>query len=141
MNTLNLSPLLRSTIGFDHLGRYLNAYYTDGYPPYNIEKQGDDAYSLRMAVAGFTIDELDIVVNDNTITVKGRSKSEEKDKVYLYRSIAAREFQRTFQLADYIRVANAHLVDGILTIDLVREVPEHKKPRQIAISSTPTTVQ
>jgi len=143
MRTLDLTPLFRSTIGFDRLSRALDAALQVSenglaYPPYNIEKLGDDAYRISMAVAGFAEDDMEIVSHESTLTIHGRAKDEDENTVYLHRGIAARAFERKFQLADYIRVNGASLVNGMLHIDLVRQVPEALKPHQIPIKGTVT---
>jgi molecular chaperone IbpA len=139
MRTYDFSPLFRSTVGFDRVSRLLDhALQTDestGYPPYNIEKTGEDAYRIVMAVAGFGEDDLEIVANENSLVVKGHARKDEDGITFLHRGIAGRAFERRFQLADYIRVSGARLENGILTVELVREVPEHMKPRTIAIES------
>jgi len=140
MNTFDLSPLYRTAIGFDRLADMLsNAQRVDsnGYPPYNIESLGEDRYRITMAVAGFSRDELDIVSEQNTLTVSG-SKSESGDDEssegeFLYRGIANRSFERRFQLADHVKVAGADLENGLLHIELKRELPERMKPRKIEI--------
>ena len=138
MNSFDFSPLFRSTIGFDRLARLVDsATRVDGnaqsYPPYNIEKTGDDSYRLTMAVAGFAQSELDITVHENTLFVSGKGQTEEERGRYLHRGIARRAFERRFQLADHIKVAGASLANGLLHVDLVREIPEAMKPRKIAI--------
>jgi molecular chaperone IbpA len=137
MDTFDLSPLFRSSIGFDRLMRLADAATRldsgNGYPPYNIETTGENAYRLTMAVAGFAADELDITVQENALLVTGKSKAEEEGKQYLYRGIARRAFERRFQLADHIKVAGASLDNGLLHVDLVREIPEAMKPRKIEI--------
>jgi molecular chaperone IbpA len=145
MRTFDLSPLFRSTVGFDHLTRALDAalQLNDGsvsYPPYNIEKLGEDAYRVAMAVAGFAVDEIEIVTNEGVLMVKGRAKAEDDKAVYLYRGIATRAFERRFQLADYIRVTGARLENGMLFVDLARQVPEALKPRRIAITPSAAPV-
>ena len=144
----DLSPLFRSTVGFDRMASMLDSMprmdeQSAGYPPYNIEKIGDDQYRISMAVAGFGEDELDVQVEDTTLTVRGKAKSEEeseeKDSNFLYRGIARRAFERRFQLAEFIQVTGAKLENGLLHIDLVREVPERMKPRSIAIDSKDQT--
>ncbi|CAK0750386.1 small heat shock protein IbpA [uncultured Gammaproteobacteria bacterium] len=144
MRTLDLTPLFRSTIGFDRLSRALDAALQVGenglaYPPYNIEKLGDDAYRISMAVAGFAEDDMEIVSHESTLTIRGRAKDEDENTVYLHRGIAGRAFERKFQLADYIRVNGASLVNGMLHIDLVREVPEALKPHQVPIKGKVAT--
>lgn len=142
MNTFDLSPLYRTAIGFDRLADMLStAERTDsnGYPPYNIESLGEDHYRITMAVAGFSSDELDIVSEQNTLTVSGRKRddaeSESGDHEFLYRGIATRSFERRFQLADHVRVEGADLENGLLHIELKRELPEQMKPRKIEIGS------
>jgi molecular chaperone IbpA len=135
MDAFDLSPLFRSTIGFDRLVRLSEAPRADAYPPYNIETTAENAYRLTMAVAGFAPTDLDITVKDNALLVTGKSKTEEDSKKYLHRGIARRAFERRFQLAEHIKVAGASLDNGLLHVDLVREIPEAMKPRKIEISS------
>src|SRR5437867_724057 len=140
MDRFDFSPLFRSTIGFDRLARLVDAAtHVDGaalsYPPYNIEKTGEDAYRLTMAVAGFSRDEIDIVVQENTLLVTGKAQTEEENGRYLHRGIARRAFERRFSLADHIKVVGASLDNGMLHVDLTREVPESAKPRKIQIGS------
>ena len=142
MRTFDLAPLYRSTVGFDRLFSLLDnvAGYDNaapGYPPYNIERTGDNTYRISVAVAGFAENEISIVAKENTLTIKGDKVAGEngKDKAeVLYRGIAARAFERVFQLADFVLVKNATLENGLLHVDLVREIPEAKKPRSIPIS-------
>jgi molecular chaperone IbpA len=138
MDPFDFSPLFRSTIGFDRLARLLDsATRVDGaalaYPPYNIEKTGEDAYRLTMAVAGFAREEIDITVHENALTVTGKAKNGEDSGRYLHRGIARRAFERRFSLADHIKVVGASLDNGMLHVDLVHEVPEAMKPRKIEI--------
>jgi molecular chaperone IbpA len=139
MSAFDYSPLFRSTIGFDRLMRLADAATrpdaTNGYPPYNIEKTGEDTYRLTMAVAGFAQDELEVVVQENALVVTGKAKGEEETGRYLHRGIARRAFERRFQLADHIKVTGASLDNGLLHVELAREVPEAAKPRTIAISA------
>lgn len=138
MNTFDFSPLFRSMIGFDRMSRLVeNALSVEdtGYPPYNIESTGENAYRITMAVAGFSPDELDITAQENVLVVTGKRKANGESQSYLHRGIAARAFERRFSLADYIKVAGADLANGLLHIDLVREVPEALKPRKIAIGA------
>ena len=140
MDSFDFSPLFRSTIGFDHLMRLADtATRLDGgasaYPPYNIESTGENAYRLTMAVAGFAADDLDITVKENALLISGKSKKDEEAKEYLYRGIARRAFERRFQLADHIKVVGASLDNGLLHVDLVREVPEALKPRKVEIAT------
>ena len=135
---IDFTPLFRTAIGFDRLANTLeSAYRADagGYPPYNIEIEAEDRYRITMAVAGFTGDELDIEVKENLLRVRGAKKDEGQERHFLHRGIANRSFERTFQLADYVRVAGADLKDGLLHVSLVREVPEAMKPRRIEIRS------
>ncbi|MGH7047217.1 MAG: Hsp20 family protein [Stellaceae bacterium] len=140
MDRFDFSPLFRSTIGFDRLTRLVDAASRmDGaalsYPPYNIEKTGEDAYRLTMAVAGFAPDEVDVTVHENTLLVTGKAKKDEDDGRYLHRGIARRAFERRFSLADHMKVVGATLDHGMLHVDLVREVPEAAKPRRIEITT------
>jgi molecular chaperone IbpA len=141
MRTFDLNPLYRSTVGFDRLFGLLDSLSGDTrgetYPPYNIERTGENAYRITMAVAGFGQDDLSIEAKENVLTVKGEKKAETEDdeKELLYRGIASRAFERRFQLADYVEVKGADLVNGLLHVDLVREIPEAMKPRSIAIGA------
>ena len=136
----DLTPFHRSTIGFDRLFSLLDQAggfeSAPTYPPYNIERTGENAYRISVAVAGFAQPELDIELKENTLTIRGekQAQSEEKAGETLYRGIAARAFERVFQLADFVQVKGAVLENGLLHVDLVREIPEAKKPRQIAIN-------
>lgn len=136
MRSIDFSPLYRSAIGFDRLANLIESAASNGnagYPPYNIEQLGENDYRISMAVAGFTQDELELSFQENLLTVKG-SKQAETDRNYLYQGIAERGFERRFQLADYVRVKGADLKNGLLHIELMREVPEAMKPRKIAIN-------
>jgi molecular chaperone IbpA len=139
MDNFDLSPLFRSSIGFDRLMRLADTATRfdsgNGYPPYNIESTGENAYRLTMAVAGFSADELDITVQENVLLVTGKAKAEDTGKQYLYRGLARRAFERRFQLADHIKVAGASLDNGLLHVDLVREIPEAMKPRKVEIAN------
>ncbi|NVO16190.1 MAG: Hsp20 family protein [Rhodoplanes sp.] len=149
--TFDLTPFYRSTVGFDRLFSMLDqATGVDGqsqgstYPPYNIERTGENAYRITLAVAGFGSSDLSIEAKENTLTVRGEkqaTKTEEKSGEVLYQGIAARAFERAFQLADFVEVRGATLENGLLHIDLVREIPEKMKPRQIAIGTTPAVGQ
>jgi molecular chaperone IbpA len=138
MDGFDLSPLFRSSIGFDRMMRLADAATrvdsAGGYPPYNIEATGENAYRLTMAVAGFGPEDLDITVKENELLVSGKSKKDEDAAKYLHRGIARRAFERHFQLADHIKVAGASLANGLLHVDLVREIPEAMKPRKIEIT-------
>jgi molecular chaperone IbpA len=147
MRTFDLAPLYRSTVGFDRLFSMLDGFdaATPGYPPYNIERTGENAYRISVAVAGFAENELSIESKENTLTIKGEKQvKDENNGEVLYQGIAARAFERVFQLADYVQVKGASLENGLLHVDLVREIPEAKKPRQIAIGNgkaKPTVVE
>ncbi|WAG15650.1 Hsp20 family protein [Aeromonas hydrophila] len=136
MRSIDFSPLYRSAIGFDRLANLIESAASNGnagYPPYNIEQLGDNDYRISMAVAGFTQEELELSFQENLLTVKGNKQSD-TERNYLYQGIAERGFERRFQLADYVRVKGADLKNGLLHIDLVREVPEAMKPRKIEIN-------
>ena len=139
MRPIDFSPLYRSTVGFDRLFNILDSVPgfeqapPTGFPPYNIERLGDNEYRITMAVAGFVQDEIRVDVKEQTLSVTGSKKAEAKERRYLHRGIAARSFERRFQLADHVEVKGADLQDGLLHIDLVRNVPERLKPRTIAI--------
>jgi molecular chaperone IbpA len=137
MRTFDLAPLYRSTIGFDRLFNMLDGFEAaPGYPPYNIERTGENDYRISVAVAGFADNELSIEAKENTLTIKGErtAKEDNTSGEVLYQGIAARTFERVFQLADHVTVKGAALENGLLHVDLVREVPEAKKPRQIPIN-------
>lgn len=140
--TFDLTPLYRSTVGFDRLVSLLDqmaGYEGQGsaYPPYNIERTGENAYRITLAVAGFAESELSIEAKENTLTVRGeKTKPEEAKTEFLYQGIAARAFERVFQLADFVEVKGAVLENGLLHVDLAREIPEKMKPRQIKIAAT-----
>jgi molecular chaperone IbpA len=138
MRAVDFAPLLRSSIGFENLNRLVDFATRgegDSYPPYNIEKVGDGAYRIQMALAGFTRDEIEVTVQDNVLIIIGRTVEAEAgaEPQFLHRGIAKRAFERRFQLADTIRVTKAGYENGLLNVELVREIPEHKKPRRIAI--------
>ena len=137
MRTFDLAPLYRSTVGFDRLFSMLDGFEAaPGYPPYNIERTGENDYRITVAVAGFGESELSIVSKENTLTIKGEKQvKQDNNGEVLYQGIAARAFERQFQLADYVQVKGANLENGLLHVDLVREIPEAKKPRQIAIAN------
>ncbi len=139
MRQFDLTPFYRSTVGFDRLFSLLDQVNGDGspgYPPYNIERTGENDFRITVAVSGFSQNEISIVAKENTLTIKGEKVANEnasKAEV-LYRGIASRAFERVFQLADFVQVKGAKLENGLLHVDLVREIPETKKPRQIPIS-------
>src|SRR6185312_2269247 len=137
MRNYDFAPLTRSTVGFDRVFDLLDSAFTasqtdEGYPPYNIVKTGETSYRIELAVAGFGPGDLSIVAQENVLTVSG-SRNSSQQQLYLHHGIASRAFERRFNLADYVKVANADLVNGLLTIDLVREIPEAMRPRQIQI--------
>ncbi|WP_415155055.1 Hsp20 family protein [Maritalea sp.] len=141
MHNLDLSPFYRSSVGFDRLFSLLDDHApqeANSFPSYNIERTGDDTYRISMAVAGFGADDIVIETKENAISVKGaKSTSQtEQKREFLHRGIAERSFERRFQLADHVEVLSADLKNGLLHIDLVRELPESKRPRKIAIGST-----
>jgi molecular chaperone IbpA len=139
MRTFDYSPFYRATVGFDRVFDLLDSVTanssTNGYPPYNIEKAGDDAYRIVMAVAGFTDAELNITQKENELLVTGQAAPQADEKQFLYRGIAGRNFERRFQLADHVKVEGAKLANGLLTIELKRVIPEEKKPRAITIEA------
>jgi molecular chaperone IbpA len=136
MRTIDFSPLYRSVVGFDRLADLLDAASADsasGYPPYNIERTDENAYRVEIAVAGFRPDELSIEVKENLLTVTGRKTANDEPRRFLHRGLAERNFERRFQLADYVIVTEANLADGLLSIALKRELPEALKPRRVEI--------
>ena len=137
MRTFDLTPLYRSTVGFDRVFDLLDNMGkadTGGYPPYNIERLDENDYRITLAVAGFSEDELDVELHENTLTVTGSRKDDEEGRTFLYQGIAGRSFQLRFQLAEHVQVAGASLVNGLLNVELKREIPESAKPRKISIS-------
>src|SRR5689334_14689424 len=143
MRTFDLNPLWRSTIGFDRLFDLLDETQhrtEDNYPPYNIERLGDDRYQISLALAGFSPDQIAVTAEQNVLTVEGR-KSDEDEHEYVYQGISARTFKRQFNLADYVQVKTAAFDNGLLRIELVREIPEGMKPRRIAIGGAASTGQ
>jgi molecular chaperone IbpA len=143
MRTVDFTPLYRSVVGFDRLANLLEAAAKaegpTGYPPYNIESVGENAYRIEIAVAGFKADELDIQVKENLLTVTGRKAANDEGRQYLHRGLAERNFERRFQLADYVLVTEADLKDGLLSIALKRELPESLKARKVEISQAPAS--
>jgi molecular chaperone IbpA len=143
MRTIDFSPLYRSVVGFDRLATLLDQASAQesqaGYPPYNIERVADDAYRVEIAVAGFRPDELSIEVKENLLTVTGRKAANDETRKFLHRGLAERNFERRFQLADYVVVTDASLADGLLAISLERQLPEALKPRTVQINTTPTS--
>lgn len=144
MRQFDFAPLYRSTVGFDRLVQLLDSVGgvdADGYPPYNIERLGENEYRITMAVAGFAQDELNVEVKEQSLLVSGHKKPDEKDRTFLHRGIAARSFERRFQLADHVEVKGADVKDGLLHVELVRNLPERMKPRTIAIGSGDSSKQ
>ena len=139
MRTLDFSPLYRSVVGFDRLADLLDAASAEaatGYPPYNIERTGEHEYRIEIAVAGFKPDELSIEVKEAVLTVTGRKAANDGERRFVHRGLAERNFERRFQLAEYVLVTEANLADGLLSISLKRELPEALKPRRIEIGTT-----
>jgi molecular chaperone IbpA len=139
MNRFDFAPYRRSTVGFDRLFDLLEstgrAGGGDNYPPFNIERVSDDAYRITLAVAGFKSEDIDITAQQNLLVIQGRKPEEARDGRMLHVGIAQRGFERRFELADYVRVEHANLEDGLLVIDLIREIPEAMKPKKIAIGA------
>lgn len=143
MRSFDLAPLYRATVGFDQMADLMDRVLSDtaqtpSYPPYNIEKIAEDAWRISIAVAGFSEDDLAVEVRDNALFVSAKKAADEQEKTYLHRGIATRAFERRFALADHVRVTKASHENGMLHIDLVREVPEEMKPRRIQIASAGT---
>lgn len=139
MSRLDFTPYRRTTVGFDHLFDLLEGQHRQGggdnYPPFNIERRGEDAYRITLAIAGFRDEDLDITAQQNLLTIQGRKREDnDGEGEMLHLGIANRGFERRFELADYVRVENATLADGLLQIDLLREVPEAMKPKKIAVN-------
>ena len=145
MNRIDLTPLYRSSVGYDRFGSLLDAAFqtekaSTGYPPYNIEVVEENNYAITVAVAGFKESEIELQVENSVLTVKGKKEQPETAKDYLHQGIASRSFERKFNLADHIEVVNADLADGLLTVYLVKEIPEAMKPRTIAINGNQAKV-
>ncbi len=146
MNAIDFTPLYRSTVGFDRLANLLDSAlqqnHGNGYPPYNIEATEENEYAITVAVAGFKESELDIQTERGVLTIRGeKSASEKEERKYLYQGIANRTFERKFELADHVKVVDAQLENGILRIDLVKEIPEAMKPKKISIGSGSNTIE
>ena len=144
MTTIDFSPLFRNSVGFDRMAHMLNSNLSNeqpsqGYPPYNIEVTEENHYAITLAIAGFAESELDIQSERGVLTIRGRKQSDadERERNYLYRGIANRSFERKFNLADHVEVSGASLRDGMLSVHLVKEVPEAMKPRKISINGNP----
>jgi len=142
MTTLDLTPLYRSSVGFDRFGSLLDAALQEknsaGYPPYNIEALDENQYAITLAVAGFKESELDIQTENGVLTVRGNKEGSNSTQNFLHRGIAQRSFERKFNLADHVEVVNANLADGLLNIELVREIPDAMKPKSISINNGET---
>ncbi|MBH68762.1 MAG: heat-shock protein [Rhodospirillaceae bacterium] len=145
MHRIDFTPVFRSTVGFDRMARLVDAAFQasegsnqQSYPPYNIEKISEDSYQITMAIAGFSESDIDIMLTENSLSISGNVKKDTGDqqKTYLHRGIASRSFERRFDLADHIIVTGAEMENGLLNIDLIREIPEEKKPRKISIGSS-----
>jgi molecular chaperone IbpA len=146
MTSLDLTPLYRTTVGFDRLATMLdNAFRSEqggsGYPPYDIEALEDDRYAISLAIAGFKRDELDIHIEGGVLTIKGRKDEDSSDRKFLYQGIATRAFERKFNLAEHVEITGASLKDGLLVIELVHELPEEMKPRKIKINVEPPALE
>ena len=146
MNTIDLSPLYRSSVGFDRMGSLLDSALRSqkasvGFPPYDIESNGENRYSITLAVAGFEESELDIQVENGVLRVSGKKADEGEERSYLYRGIANRSFERKFNLADHVEVSGAELRNGLLIVSLVKEIPEAMKPRSISINQSGATLE
>ena len=147
MTHLDLTPFYRSAIGFDRMANLVDTLFQTpdqgqpNWPPYNIEKRDETRYRITMAVAGFSQDDLDITLHEQKLIVAGKQKSEEEGREYLYRGIASRQFERRFQLADFIHITGANMQNGLLHIDLEREIPETMKPRKIEIANGETLIE
>ncbi|MBD3818639.1 Hsp20 family protein [Brevundimonas diminuta] len=146
MRTYDFSPLYRSAVGFDRLARQLESAarssQENGWPPYNIETTGEDAYRIEIAVAGFSADELNIEAKENLLTVTGKkAANDDGQRTFLHRGLAERDFERRFQLADYVVVKGAALANGLLTVELKRELPEALKPRSIEIATGSSLIE
>jgi molecular chaperone IbpA len=142
MRTYDLTPLYRSTVGFDRVFNLLDTMgktETGGYPPYNIESVGEDDYRITLAVAGFGENDVDVELHENRLTVTGKRGESDENRTFLHQGIAGRSFERQFQLAEHVKVVGASLVNGLLNIDLQREIPEAKKPRKIAVNGGDVT--
>jgi molecular chaperone IbpA len=146
MTRIDLTPLYRSSIGFDRMGSLLDTALrsektSGGYPPYDIEVRGDDQYAITLAVAGFEQGELDIQVEKGVLTVLGKKAEDDSERNYLYQGIANRAFERKFNLADHVEVSGADMHNGLLTINLVKEIPEAMKPKTIAINQADNVLE
>ena len=140
MRTYDFAPLFRSTVGFDRLFDMLDNTTRPDWPPYNIERSGENQYRISMAIAGFGPDEIELTQQGNTLWVTGQKKAEPRHQELLHQGLALRNFKQTFNLADHVKVTAAHLENGLLSVELVREVPEQLKPRRIEVGSSIATI-
>ncbi len=140
MRTYDFAPLFRSTVGFDRLFDLLDNSNRPDWPPYNIEKNGDNRYRISMAIAGFAPSEIELIQQGNTLSVTGQKKTQQSHEEFLHQGLAFRNFKQTFNLADHVKVASASLENGLLSVELLREIPEQLKPRRIELSSTVATI-
>jgi molecular chaperone IbpA len=140
MRTFDFAPLFRSTVGFDRLFDLAEQTTRADWPPYNIEKRGDNQYRISMALAGFAPNEIDLVQQGNTLTVSGQKKAPTEQQEMLHQGLAYRNFRQTFSLADHVKVASANIENGLLSVELVREIPEELKPRRIEVGSATTSL-
>ncbi len=140
MRTYDFAPLFRSTVGFDRLFDMIDSSVRPDWPPYNIEKNGENQYRITMAIAGFGPNEIELVQQGNTLHITGQKKTEPEQQEMLHRGLASRSFKQTFNLADHVKVASADLENGLLLVDLVREIPEQLKPRRIELGSRAATL-
>lgn len=138
--TYDFAPLFRSTVGFDRLFDLVDSGVRPDWPPYNIEKHGEDQYRISMAIAGFAPGEIELVQQGNTLLITGQKKTELKQQEMLHQGLASRSFKQTFNLADHVKVASADLENGLLVVELVREVPEQLRPRRIEVGSRTATL-
>lgn len=138
MRTYDFAPLFRSTVGFDRLFDMIDSGVRPDWPPYNIEKTGEHRYRISMAIAGFAPEEVDLIQQGNTLHITGQKKTEPKNQEMLHQGLASRNFTQTFNLADHVKVESAGLENGLLVVDLVREIPEQLKPRRIELTRTAT---
>ena len=140
MRTYDFSPLFRSTVGFDRLFDMLDNNSRPDWPPYNIERQGENEYRIRMAIAGFGPNEIELTQQGNTLLVTGQKQTEQDHQEMLHQGLAFRNFKQTFNLADHVKVTAASVENGLLSVELVREIPEQLKPRRIEVTSAPATL-
>ncbi len=141
MRTYDFAPLFRSTVGFDRLFDLIDSGVRPDWPPYNIEKNGENQYRISMAIAGFAPNEIELIQQGNTLLITGQKTTETKHQEMLHQGLASRSFKQTFNLADHVKVASANLENGLLVVELVREIPEQLKPRRIELRSNAATLE